>query len=97
MKIVISDTIRAKLHAKHGVSPKDVDECFANRTGKLLLDASEERRDPPTYYFIAPNNHKRLLKVCFVLRNGAVFLRTCFPPSAAAIDAYQELGKPTDF
>ena len=97
MRIVISDNIRAKLQAKHGVSPKDVFECLDNRTGKLLLDESEERRDPPTYFFIAPNNHQRLLKVCFVIRDGTVFLRTCFEPSAAAIELYRELGEPTDF
>lgn len=97
MQLVISDTIRAKLQAKHEVSLKDVDECIANRTGKILLDPSEERRDPPTYFFIAANNHKRLLKLCFVVRDGKPFLRTCFPPGPAAIDLYRELGEPTDF
>lgn len=97
MRFIISDTIRAKLQSKHDVSIKDVNECIENRTGKILLDPSEERRDPPTYFFIAPNNHKRLLKLCFVFRDGKLYLRTCFPPGQSAIETYRELGEPTDF
>lgn len=95
--LVISDAIRAKLQSKHNVSVKDVVECFENRTGKILLDDSEERRDPPTYFFIAPNNHKRLLKVCFVMRNDRIFLRTCFEPGPGALQIYKEFAQPVDF
>jgi len=90
MRIVISDTIRAKLHAKHGVSPKDVRECFENRMGAFLIDDREQHRtDPPTLWFIAPNNHNRLLKVCFVPRDGTLHLRTCYPPNTAELALYE--------
>lgn len=93
MRIVISETVRAKLQAKHDVSPKDVHECFENRTGGLLDDDREEHRtDPPTRWFIAPNNHNRLLKVCFVLRDGVVYLRTCYPPNEAERSIYATHG-----
>jgi len=95
MKLVISDVIRAKLQAKHEVSPKDVRECFENRKGGLLEDDREAHRtDPPTLWFIAPNHHDRLLKVCFVLRDGTVYLRTCYPPNDVEISIYQTLGSP---
>ncbi|MEZ5544257.1 MAG: DUF4258 domain-containing protein [Lysobacteraceae bacterium] len=93
MQLVISDTIRAKLHAKHEVSPKDVRECFENRIGGFLTDDREEHRtDPPTLWFIAPNNHNRLLKVCFILRDGTVYLRTCYPPNQTELLIYQTHG-----
>lgn len=58
MQLVISDAIRAKLQAKHDVSSKDVRECFENREGGFLEDDREDHRtDPPTLWFIAPNNH----------------------------------------
>jgi hypothetical protein len=91
MKIVISESIRAKLQANHDVSPKDVHECFANRTGGYLIDDRENHHtDPPTLWFIAMNNHNRPLKVCFVLRDGVVYLRTCYPPNAAEHIIYEK-------
>lgn len=93
MQIVISDKIRAKMQAKHGVTQKDVQECFENREGGLLEDDRENHRtDPPTLWFIAPNNHQRLLKVCFVQRAGKVFLRTCYPPNQTEISIYERYG-----
>ncbi|QNN46495.1 ADP-ribosyl-(dinitrogen reductase) hydrolase [Thermomonas brevis] len=98
MHIVCSEKTKAKLQAKHNVSMKDVRECFMNRTGEVLEDTSEDHKsDPPTTFFVAPNNHGRLLKVCFILRDGTIYLRTCFEPSAKAIATYRELGKPIDF
>lgn len=90
MPLVISETIRAKMQAKHGVSPKDVRECFENRRGPFLTDDREPHRtDPPTLWFIAPNNHDRMLKVCFVLRAGKLYLRTCYPPNKAELAIYE--------
>lgn len=90
MQLVISDNVRAKMQAKHEVSPKDVRECFENRRGGFLEDDREQHKsDPPTLWFIAPNHHKRMLKVCFVLRDGKVFLRTCYPPNANEIMIYK--------
>lgn len=93
MRLVISDAIRAKLEVKHGVTAKDVRECFENRTGGYLTDDREDHRtDPPTLWFIACNNHNRLLKVCFVLRDGTVYLRTCYPPNQVEISIYETHG-----
>lgn len=94
MRIVVSDNTRAKLHAKHDVSPKDVRECFENRSGGFLTDDRESHRtDPPTLWFIAPNNHRRMLKVCFVLRDGTVYVRTCYEPNDDEVFIYERFGR----
>lgn len=94
MRIIISDSTRAKLQAKHEVSPKDVRECFENRNGGFLTDDREDHRtDPPTLWFIATNNHQRLLKVCFVLRDDVVYLRTCYEPNADELLIYERYGR----
>lgn len=80
--IVIAPDIAAKLAGKHGVSALEVEPCFQNRTGHLLLDTREAHQtDPPTRWFIAPTNRGRLLKVCFVPVDGRYCLRTCYAPN----------------
>lgn len=97
VRIVISDTIRAKLAAEHDVGPPEVHQCFANRTGKLLIDTRDEHAtDPPTRWFIAPTNRGRLLKVCYVPR-GHYYLRTCYEPNETELAIYRRHGEPSDF
>lgn len=98
MAIRISDDVKAKLAAKHDVGEPEVHQCFANVTGQLLIDTREDHRtDPATNWFIAPTNRGRLLKVCFVPKNGDMYLRTCYPPNEAELAIYRKHGKPTDF
>ena len=97
MAIRISDQIRAKLAAEHDVGVPEVEQCFANRTGHLLMDTREEHAtDPPTRWFIAPTNKGRLLKVCYVPR-GDSFIRTCYEPNETELAIYRRHGKPHDF
>ena len=94
----MSDNVRAKLQAKHGVTPKDVHECFMNRTGEVLEDTSEDHKsDPPTLFFIAPNNHGRLLAVYYVERASGIAIRTCFEPGPERIARYKAIAAPSDF
>ncbi|WP_213434076.1 MULTISPECIES: DUF4258 domain-containing protein [Lysobacteraceae] len=95
-RIIISETIRAKLAALHDVGEPEVHQCFANRTGNLLIDTREQHSDPKTLWFIAPTNRERLLKVCYVPA-GDYFLRTCYPPDETELAIYRKHGKPTDF
>ncbi|NYE27307.1 hypothetical protein HDE78_000232 [Rhodanobacter sp. K2T2] len=70
-----------KLRDKHQVSQKEVLECFANGEAAYFVDTSEEHQtDPPTHWFMAPTNHNRMLKVCFVRRNGDLQIKTAFEP-----------------
>lgn len=96
-KIVISETIRAKLASAHDVGVPEVHQCFSNRTGKLLTDNRDEHAtDPPTRWFIAPTNKGRLLKVCYVPR-GDYFIRTCYEPDEVELAIYRKYGDPSDF
>ncbi|MDW8324344.1 MAG: ADP-ribosyl-(dinitrogen reductase) hydrolase [Burkholderiales bacterium] len=87
----ISVKVLAKLEQKHGVSRREVEQCFENREGPLLIDDREEHRsDPPTHWFIAPTNRGRLLKVVFVPSEGKIHLRTCYEPNETEIRIYSK-------
>lgn len=81
--ILFSQAVAQKLLLKHGVTEKEVVECFANGEGFYLLDANEDHQtDPPTFWFMAPTNHNRMLKICFVRHDGDVDIKTAFEPSS---------------
>lgn len=84
-----------KLETLHGVTTKEVGECFANGEGAYFLDDLEDHRtDPPTYWFMAPTNHNRMLKVCFVRRGADVDVKTAFEPTSDKyLDLYRRLAK----
>lgn len=96
-RIIISETIKAKLAGEHDVGVPEVHQCFANRTGALLKDPREAHKtDPPTLWFISPTNRGRLLKVCYVPL-GDYCLRTCYEPNDVELAIYRKHGQPTDF
>lgn len=95
MKLIISTRIANKLRRKHGVSEKELYECFENRMGKDLFDVREEHKtDPPTRWFLACTNHQRLLKVVFVPRPTGVEIKTAYEPNPVEIDIYRRHGQP---
>lgn len=82
MTIVISKEIEEKLRTKHQVTSKEVQECLANCTGKLLTDNREQHRtNPPTNWIIAETNQRRELKVCFIIIEGAIHIKSAFEPN----------------
>lgn len=98
MKVHISTKVLAKLSEKHGVTRKEVEECFQNRTGHLLMETREQHKsDPPTLWFIAHTNKGRLLKVCLVLKGGQPHIRTAYSPNDIELGLYRNKGKPSDF
>ena len=93
MAVIISPNIAAKLSAKHDVGPKDVHECLANRCSPEI----EETRglhatDPPTMWFIARNNKRRILKVVLVHRHGHVFIKTAYEPNEDELNLFRQHG-----
>jgi len=84
--IQIAKPILTKIQEKHGVSPKEVDECFMNRDGGYLIDNRDiHQTNPQTLWFIAETNKGRLLKICFVPKgdgneNGPS-LKSAFEPN----------------
>jgi hypothetical protein len=98
MAIIISSAISAKLELKHGVSEKEVRQALENRTGHLLVDDREDHKtDPPTLWFIAPTNARRLLKVCFIHRDGNSYVRTAYEANDTELRIYRRHGDPSDF
>lgn len=90
----ISDEILAKLHNKHGVTRREVQQCFENKCGLYLMDDREEHRsDPPTLWFVAPTNAGRLLKVIFIFKDGQVFLRSAYDANEAVQSLYEKHGQ----
>jgi len=98
LAVIISAKVADHIRTKHDVSESEARQCFENRTGGLLIDTREDHKsDPPTMWFIAPTNKVRLLKVCFVQRDGDSYLRTAYEPNADELRIYRAHGKPSDF
>ena len=91
-KVVISPLIKDKLEQKHRVKPGEVHECFFNQSGPYVEDTEEDHKtDPPSYWFIAPTNRDRLLKVIFVLRDGNLYLKSAFDANPKSQRIYTEI------
>jgi nuclear transport factor 2 (NTF2) superfamily protein len=97
MGLVISAKVEQKLGDKHRVSRSEVLECFANRCGAELEDTRENHAtDPPTRWFIARTNHRRLLKVVYVRRGADIHLRTAYEPNSDELTIYRRFGGDTE-
>lgn len=91
MPLVFSEAVLEKLKDKHGVSKKEVEDCIANRVSGVLKDTREKHKtNPPTLWFIAETNQKRLLKVAFVNRSGEIHIKTAYEPNEDEIRIYKE-------
>lgn len=53
-----------------------------NMAGPTCRDDREEHRtDPPTQWFVAETDRGRRLKICFVLQDGHVHIKTAYEAS----------------
>ncbi|HAN4745194.1 hypothetical protein R1D35_25640 [Escherichia coli] len=96
MTIIISKEIEEKLIKKHNVTKKEVYESLANLNGNLLIDNREQHKTtPPTYWFIAETNRRRELKVCFMIIDGNIHIKTSFEPNELERKIYAIHGKKT--
>lgn len=93
MRLNISTQVRKKMDLKHNVTPKELFECFENRTGSDLFDTRTEHiTDPLTRWFLAYTNHCRLLKVVFIPRDGVMDIKSVFEPNSDEIRIYKKYG-----
>ena len=96
MTIVISKEIEDKLRKKHQVTPKEVSECLANCDGNLLIDNREQHRtDPPTNWIISETNKGRKLKVCFIILEDEIHIKSAFEPNQKELEIYALHGTKT--
>lgn len=87
--LLISAAIEEKLKDKHAVCRREVEQCFENLDGPLLIDDRDDHQsDPPTLWFLARTNKNRLLKVVYIQRGSRVYLRTCYDPNDVEISIY---------
>lgn len=87
--LVIAANVLEKLCVKHGVRQREVEQCFENIDGPLLMDTREEHQtDPPTLWFISQTNSNRWLKVVYVQKGSTVFLKTCYAPNETEMRIY---------
>jgi hypothetical protein len=88
--IVISPAILEKLTDKHGVTRREIEQCFENREGEYLEDSREEHKtDPATLWFISPTNAGRKLKVIFVFNNGNIYIKSAYDAKPSHIEVYK--------
>ncbi len=87
--LVISEKTLEKLRDKHKVERREVEQCFENIDGPLLIDTREEHKsDPATLWFISKTNKDRLLKVAYIQRGSKIYLRTCYDPNQEEVKIY---------
>jgi len=92
--IIISLDILNKLTEKHGVTRREIEQCFENRIGNFLIDSREDHQtDPPTLWFIAPTNRGRDLKIAFLHIDGNIRIKTAFEPNEKEKEIYEKYGK----
>lgn len=91
LALIISASIRAKLKVKHGVEESEVIEAFANRDKGFLIDTREDHQtNPPTEWFISETDRGKKLKVCFMLRDGDIHIKTAYAANPTEIGIYNK-------
>lgn len=89
----ITPAILSKLRDRHGVSRAEVEQCFQNRAGRLLVDdRALTKTNPPTLWFIATTNRGRSLKIVYIQRGTLVDLKTAYEPNEDEARIYRRHG-----
>ena len=89
----ISPAILRKLLLKHSVTRQEVEQCFVNRSGKLLIDTREKHRtDPSTLWFLALTDGSRILKIVYIQIGSKIHLKSAFSPNETEIEIYRRHG-----
>ena len=89
----VSLDVAKKLATKHGVSIREIEQCFENRSGNLLIDTRARHRTiPPTYWFLASTNKNRVLKVVYILIEGRAHIKTAYEPNDEERRIYAKFG-----
>lgn len=89
----IAPGILVKLKDRHHVSRQEVEQCFQNRAGRLLVDdRALTKTNPPTLWFIATTNRGRSLKIVYIQRGASVDLKTAYEPNEDEARIYRRHG-----
>lgn len=89
----IADSVLRKIAESHGVTRTEVEQCFRNRVGRLLVDNRVlTRTTPPTLWFVACTNKARILKIVYIQRGNTVELKTAYDPNEEEARIYKRYG-----
>lgn len=92
MNIRISRGILQKLEGRK-ISEREICQCFENVEGSYLEDPREEHKtDPATYWFVAPTNKGRTLKVMFIIRGEYADIKSAYEATDEIIRIYNKYG-----
>lgn len=81
MPIIIHPEIIEKLKTLHGVSEREVHQCFDNMEREAILDKREKHKtNPPTQWLISQTNKSRELKVVFMQFGADIIVKSAFEP-----------------
>ncbi len=91
-QIIIHQKIEEKLLRKHGVTRREVEQCFDN----ALYDSVEDTRarhktKPPTLWFIAETNKGRALKIAYVPYGESIYIKTAYEPNAIETQLFDRI------
>ncbi len=89
----ISEAVLKKLKDTHGVTKSEVEQCFRNRNGQLLVDnRALTKTNPSTLWFLARTNKGRELKIVYIQKGRVVELKTAYEPNEVEISIYRRHG-----
>jgi hypothetical protein len=90
MALIISPKVQAKLAGKQPpVTRQEIEQCFANRTGRYMEDTREEHASvPTTLWFIAETDFGRKLKIAFIPHIPDIVIRTAYDPNQTELSLY---------
>lgn len=96
MKLIISQAVRAKLASKTPpVSENEIVQCFANRTGKDLIDTrADNLTNPLTRWFIAETDYGRKLKIAYMPTKEGIVIKSTYDPNATELRIYKKYASP---
>lgn len=96
MKLVISQSIRAKLARKTPpVSEDEILQCFANQTHSPLIDSREEHATNPfTRWIVSETDYGRKLKIMYVPRQDGIHIKSAYDATMQIEGIYMRNAKP---
>lgn len=96
MKLLISAAVREKLANKTPpVAESEIVQCFANRTGKDLIDTrADNRTNPLTRWFIAETDFGRKLKVAYMPTANGIVIKSAYDPNQVEKRIYNKIAFP---
>ncbi len=96
MKLLISAAVREKLANKTPpVAETEIVQCFANRTGKDLIDTrADNLTNPLTRWFIAETDFGRKLKVAYMPTTNGIVIKSAYDPNEEEKRIYNKFSHP---